>query len=253
MTSISQRNATRNQSTADFQLKKIFIWDNKFQNGPFRNNSGGALTLLSGMFVSRDVATAQQATVVFGALTSGQTMILAGLTFTAGGSGATAEQVANAFANLAVGATDGNGTSSGAYSGALTGFSTDKVINGKSVVFTSTTLGTSANLAATGTGAAPTVTIVAGNAGTANGFLPLTSLNLRDVIGISDLEDSIVMNNGDTAVIACCTGGGVESTFLTLPAGVTLQTQVGNKTFQDVLEGIGFHIITGSSNTKFDN
>jgi S-layer protein len=253
MTSISQRNQTRNQSTADFQQKKIFIFDNKYQNGVFNNNSGGALTIQSGMFLARNIATPQKSTVVFVALTNGQTVILGGLTFTAGGSGATAEAVANAFANLAVGATDGPGTASGAYSGTLAGFSTGGVINGKSVVFTSSVTGASTALAATGTGSAPAITVVAGTAGATNGFIQVTSANLADVIGIADLDDSVVTANGDNVNISCCTGGSVESTFLVMPAGVTLATIVGNKTFQDVLEGIGFHLITGVSNTKFDN
>lgn len=253
MTTISQRNQSRNQSTADFQVKKIFIWDNKFQNGSLNNNTGGSFTAQSGVFLARNIATPQKSTVTFVALTSGQTVILGGLTFTAGSSGATAEAVANAFANLAVGATDGPGTGSGAYSGTLAGFSTGGVTNGKKVVFTSTSTGSTTALAATGTGSAPTIATVAGTAGVTNGFIPVTSANLADVIGIADLEDSVAMADGDSLSIACCTGGGVESGFLTMPAGVTLGTIVGNKTFQDILEGIGFHIVTGVSNTKFDN
>jgi len=47
-------------------------------------------------------ASTESATVSFSAMTAGQTLSIAGLNFTAGTTGATASQVANAFANLAV-------------------------------------------------------------------------------------------------------------------------------------------------------
>lgn len=55
---VTQRNATRNQSTADYESKKIFIFDNRFVEGVFKNNSGGSLTLQTGMLVVRDTAVA---------------------------------------------------------------------------------------------------------------------------------------------------------------------------------------------------
>lgn len=48
------------------------------------------------------VAATESAAVTFRSMTSGQTVSIAGLTFTAGALGATAEQVASAFSNLAV-------------------------------------------------------------------------------------------------------------------------------------------------------
>jgi hypothetical protein len=59
MTQITQRaGTTRNQSAADFQQKKIFIWDNKFQKGVFKNTTGSSMTLSAGMFVARNTAIA---------------------------------------------------------------------------------------------------------------------------------------------------------------------------------------------------
>lgn len=55
---VTQRNATRNQSTADYQSKKIFIFDNRYIEGVFKNNSGGSFTLLPGMLAVRDIAVA---------------------------------------------------------------------------------------------------------------------------------------------------------------------------------------------------
>lgn len=34
---VTQRNSTRNQSTADFEQKKIFLFDNRFSNGTLKN------------------------------------------------------------------------------------------------------------------------------------------------------------------------------------------------------------------------
>ncbi len=56
-------------------------------------------------------------------VTAGQSLTVGGLTYTAA-QDASAAEVANAFASLAVGATTGAGTAKGSYSGALTGFST---------------------------------------------------------------------------------------------------------------------------------
>jgi len=60
--------------------------------------------------VTEGVATAstETATATFQAMTAGQTLSLAGLTYTAGSQGATAEQIASAFSYLAVGTTADN-------------------------------------------------------------------------------------------------------------------------------------------------
>ena len=52
-----QRNVTRNQSTADYSKSKIFIFDNRFHSGIFKNDTEDPLTLRAGMLVCRDVAT----------------------------------------------------------------------------------------------------------------------------------------------------------------------------------------------------
>ena len=96
--------------------------------------------------------TAETARVKFTALTANQTLILGGVTVTAGADGATADEVAAAFANIASG---GGGSAAGATiattAGTLTGWSTGPVSN-SSVTFTSTTTGDVADLANTGTG-----------------------------------------------------------------------------------------------------
>ena len=97
----------------------------------------------------------------FGALTANQTLTIAGITITAGGSGATAAQVAAAFDSLAKGASgDSSGGNIASASGTLTGYTTGAITNTDQVTFTPTT-GTSGSLTVSGTGASAT-TIASG-------------------------------------------------------------------------------------------
>lgn len=88
----------------------------------------------------------ETAKVEFASLASGKTVTLAGLTFTAGSSGATAAQLAAAFASIANGAlySDINTSNSLSVSaggvftaGTMTDWSTNSVVGSNSVVFTS--------------------------------------------------------------------------------------------------------------------
>jgi len=73
------------------------------------------------------------------AMTSGDSISVGGLTFTAGSSGATRAQVAAAFSNLAAGTSGASlSSSNGSFSGTLTGWSTG-ASNGTGVTFTSAT------------------------------------------------------------------------------------------------------------------
>lgn len=56
-TDVTQRNNDRNQSTADYQKKKIFIYNNRYQNAVYHNNSGASATVSSGSLVLRETAT----------------------------------------------------------------------------------------------------------------------------------------------------------------------------------------------------
>ncbi|MBA5687985.1 beta strand repeat-containing protein [Rugamonas apoptosis] len=125
----------------------------------------------------------------FAALTVGQTLIVDGLTFTAGAAGTTAAQTAAAFANLTKTSTQGNsvlGTYSGTYggnftTGAVTGTASD------TVVFSYKSAAAVAAAAFTGTGTAPTGTNVttgvnsvdaqAGVGGIAAGAVTVTDVN----------------------------------------------------------------------------
>lgn len=113
------------------------------------------------------IAQTETATVNFKALTAGQTVILGGLTFTAGSNGASAVQVANAFASLAVGDTaeainsrKSLGVASGgtfAAGGVLADWSTGGP-SSEYVAFTNRAANQNvANLSAGGTGVPPTI------------------------------------------------------------------------------------------------
>ncbi len=140
----------------------------------------------------------EEAKVTFSALAQGSTLILGGLTFTAGSGGATASQVASAFANGATGRSAGDVVSSTVGGGAISGtvgnwgigsYST----SGSGAVFTSTSAGNVTDLANTGTGSVnisisndSLATFVDDYAGD-NGYL--TSLVTNQTNAGYDLED----------------------------------------------------------------
>lgn len=96
--------------------------------------------------------TAETATVSFSALGASETLVLGGITLTAGTSGASAAKVAAAFASIAAdGSADATDADIASATGTLTGWSTGAA-SGTSVTFTSTTTGDVTDLANTGTG-----------------------------------------------------------------------------------------------------
>ena len=135
-----------------------------------RGTSPTIVTTVAGDGTNTEVATADFATT--GTLASGTTMTLGGLTFTAGLSGATAQQLAAAFSNLQNGVTGSQLNTTGqsvygTFSGTFSGWNTDQVsANGTLVTFTSSIANTDVpTLAAAVVGTAPTISIVQGEAG----------------------------------------------------------------------------------------
>jgi hypothetical protein len=250
----TQRNADRNQSTVDFTSQNIFTYGNRYNTGILVNNLGETINAQDGFLVVRNSGTFETATAKFVALTTGQTMIIAGLTYTSTAA-TTAAQLATAFANLAVGATTGAGTATGTYSGTLTAYSTSAAQGASldTVVFTASTVGNKTDLTATGTGTSPTFTIVGGTAGVDEGFSPATSANLANVIGILKIEDINVLANSASIKANYCTAGDIDAGMLILPLGVTLDTIVGSKALKDVLTAIGFVLNNVTELSKFDN
>jgi S-layer protein len=251
----NQRNVNNNQSTVDYLFQNIFTYGNRYNSGVFINNIGETINAQDGFLVVRNSGTFETATVKFASagLTAGQTMIIGGLTYTSTGV-TTQAQLAAAFANLAVGATTGSGVATGAYTGALAGYSTGDVVFADTTVFTASTVGNKTDLAATGTGTAPTVTVLNGSAGIDEGISPATQTNLANVIGILKVTNGIT-SMIDTASMnanyALC--GDIDASMLILPAGVTLDTLVGSKALKDVLTALGFVLNNVTEGTKFDN
>lgn len=88
----------------------------------------------------------------------------------------------------------------------------------------------------------------------ANGFIPVTSENLADTIGISAYEGKSTLAANQEVSMNIGTKGTIDGNLLVLPSGVTLNTVVGNKTLRDVLESLGLHVDTSSiENTKIEN
>ena len=88
--------------------------------------------------------------------------------------------------------------------------------------------------------------LVARSTTVADGFIPVTSSNLADVIGISAYEGTKTLAVNEETSLNICTKGTVESMYLVFPSGVSLTTVVGNKTLRDVLESLGLHLTEGT-------
>lgn len=248
----TQRNATRNQSTVDYNLSNLWLFGNRYATGILVNNTGAELLAEDGILVVRNAGTFETAAVDFNTgLTAGQTMILAGLTFTSTGV-TTPSELAAAFANLSAGQIMPSNPK-GTYSGNLTGYSTSAVNPGDQVVFTAETVGNATNVVAGGTGTAPTITIVAGTAGVADGFSPATSTNLADIIGILKIDGIVPLANAGTINAYYGLKGDIDTTLLKLPLGVNLSTIVGNKALKDILTDLGFVLFNVIETSKYDN
>jgi hypothetical protein len=250
----TQRNATRNQSTYDLEFQNLFLTNNRYGKGVFINNIGESIDAKNGFLVVRNAGSFETATAKFVALTTGQTMIISGLTYTSTGA-TTAAQLATAFANLAVGATTGGGTATGTYSGALTGYATGAVAGASldTVVFTASTVGNKTDLVATGTGTTPTFTIVGGTSGVDEGFSPATSATLANVIGVLKIDGINTMANAASLPANYALSGDIDTSLLVLPLGVTLDTIVGSKALKDILTALGFVLYNVTETTKYDN
>ena len=178
-----------------------------------RATFAAGLVLKAGTFVHRNTSglmiaglnVAESALVTFTtALTSGQTLIMAGLTFTSGASGTTVAQLVSAWGNLGVGipsatgyaalTTVTNASAGGTFTaGTLTGYAVEKV-DANTVVFNAIpALANATDVAATGTGTAPTITIVAGSAT----WTPLAGVLVFDIDTRSGITDGVIFREAD--------------------------------------------------------
>lgn len=240
------RDSTRNQSTADFYKQNLFVYGNRYVDGVLVNNLGETMEARRGFLVARNAGTFETATFEFAELADTETIIIAGLTYTASGT-TSAATVAAAFASL----TDGD-TGTGQLSGTLTGYNTSAVLETDKIVFNAATVGNKTDLAATGTGSVTSTTIINGSSGTQNGFSPVTPTNLSDVIGVLNIHDTD-LEDGQTISANYAINGDLDSSLLVLPIGVYLDSMVGNKSLKDILTSLGFVLLNVTEGSKFDN
>jgi len=162
----------------------------------------------------------ESASVTFSDLTAGQTIIMNGLTFTAGTTGATAAQVATAFASITDGqlygaintanALTGDSTGGLFTAGTATGWSSG-TRSTSTVVFTSTSATNVTDLAETGTGTA-TIT-------TTSGITPVTETN-SVVFTALEADQTITMAGLTfTAGASGATAAQVAAAFASITAG----------------------------------
>jgi flagellin len=160
----------------------------------------------------------ESAEIDFQALAAGESVTVAGLTYTAGAAGASNARVAAAFAGLADGATTGV-TTYGTFSGALTGFKTTgaAVSSTSHLVFTSSTTFTNVdNISVTSTAVTPpTVTTTAGVTG-----LGITEKNVLTFPAMSKGQTITVAGLTYTATVAN-SGAEVAEAFANIAAGAT--------------------------------
>lgn len=164
--------------------------------------------ILAGTFLERSATSPYHLTVHGGitestlttfsvALTAGQTLIVAGLTFTAGASGTTVAQLVTAFGNNGLGIASGTGYAAltgvtnaingGTFTaGTLTGYNAEPV-DANTVVFNAAVSGAAAtDIAFTGTGSAPSVVKTEGTAT----FNKIAGVTIYDVDATSAAVDA---------------------------------------------------------------
>lgn len=129
---------------------------------------------------------AETAKVTFSALEANQTLVLGGVTITAGADGATVGEVVAAFANIAEdGTADDSGANIASAAGTLTGWTTGSA-SGSSITFTSTATGDVADLENTGTGS-----VVIASSPAAHDFTGLT-INPDGMMSVNYSDGSVV-------------------------------------------------------------
>ena len=139
----------------------------------------------------------ESSAITFNSMTAGQTVTIGGLTYTAGNTGATAAQVAAAFASLANGSTTGV-TTYGTFTGTLNAFWSGTVSGTSTVTFTSASTGANVtNIGITGSGTLPTVVTTDGAPAGSITFIKNTGSNAQVIS--DDLVYSFQKSDATTA------------------------------------------------------
>jgi len=160
--------------------------------------SGLGGSTVTSTYVPASSNVTESASVVFSALTGGQTIIIESVVLTAPSGGLTAAEVAGQFASLSAG-----GTPTGIVVGNLASTHTAGTASGAVVAFTAVAYSTTTALTGAGTGTAPSVAHVAGNA---------TSTYTVDTVTFSALT------SGQTTIF--------DGVTITAPAGGLTGTEV---------------------------
>lgn len=249
---VTTRNNTRNQLTIDYLLSHFCLFDNRFIPATFKNNTGLPLNLIGGMPVARDTTTANQVLPVLGPVGAPALPVLTG---SASGGALAAntyyvKQTALTVYGESTGSAEASVTTSGSTSSiGVAGTAVPGALSYRTYI--GTTSGAEGQWFASTT---PNITLTTAT-GTP-GTVPTTdnSGNLANVIGFVISDGTITLTNGSTAGISVVKSGSIDANYIILSPNTTMDTTVGNKAFQDILNGIGFTMDrTGIDNTKIDN
>ena len=204
--------------------------------------TGAAVTFTSNTALSKTdgyAARTESNVVTFSALAAGKTLIIGGLTLTAGGAEISANNVAAAFASAANGTKPAD-PAGGTFSGTLTGYSTGAA-TGSAVTFTSSTANTNiTDLANTGNG---TVTIVKTEGGTRTETTDVTFSNL--IAG-----DSITVGGLTLTASGVISAANVATAFANAANG-TKPANPTNGTFSGAMNGFFTGAVTNSPTLTF--
>jgi flagellin len=150
--------------------------------------TGTGLGVSSFSHTKTEVSTTEAAKLGFSALSAGKTVIVAGLTFTAGSTDLTGGQVALAFANIRDGSAAASLTSTdGTYSGTFTGYSTGAASTSNVVAVSSTPSTNIANDLTAGGTVTTATTVTVTNTTTANTFTFTSGLDKEGTISIGGM------------------------------------------------------------------
>ncbi|MCK9622614.1 MAG: hypothetical protein M0R47_19020 [Methylobacter sp.] len=220
------------QTYPDRVTKNVFFRAEGRATKPVTVKSGQVLKALS--FLETDSAgkaiahgpLTEGTFVKFAAITNGQTIILGGLTFTAGSSGTTAAQLATSWAGIAAGTAAASITWAvgGTFTGTLTGWGTE-AYDADSVIFNSSAPLTNAtDLAATGTATAPTLTKVDG----ATTFSKIAGVLVYDVDASSADVDAQAYSEASFWADALVWAADPTQDTITKPDGTTVAVSAYN-------------------------
>lgn len=79
--------------------------------------------------------------------------------------------------------------------------------------------------------------------------------NIANVVGILTMGDDVALADDASLDVNIAIRGDIAEEQIILPAAITLDTVIPTtlRTLRDHLNSLGFHLIAGTENTKFDN